>query len=442
MSGGNPAAQAAIMGAVDGSLSMPRMGGGGGGGGIASIMNALRDRYGEERYKQELEQWRKDNDHAYDAEQARQMGQVSGQLEQLLGTKPDASNRDKELGSILGIVGQATQGGGLGAALPVIQDLIKNYGGAAAKNTQLTDDEKEFERNRQTQGELADFLRQTGSNNLPMPVQVLNEYNRLIQAGDTASAERLLQLAHVTKDVENVRQVAAAGAQGKEQTEAVVEAFSKAPLAFQQYERMKNGFENTRELIQKAKDKLAENPGAAGWTTFLQELPESDAKYIQNILGSIKANVSLDTLTTLKNTSPSGASGFGALSEGELKVISELLGSLEQTQSAGQLLDTLNNIEQRLGGAVAGMQNSLARDKEWFESNKHYAPDLYSRFSGSFGLLQPQAPAAPAAPQAPPAPSTQDSFRNNYGTVTGVPTPQQSLEAEMQRRGLLPGGIR
>lgn len=401
-----------------------------------SMGNLMDDPYAEEAYKASLKQWLADNAKADIQADSAKLGEYANSISsQLDNPNLNQSQKDTYLQAMGMMRGNWETEQGLAAAMHAAQQLL-NYTGQAGVPTNEMKNFQAVQANPQMEA----FL---NSRDRPASIQIAQ------MLSDPTVPEELkqnLRYAHkMEKDPSNIEAVAAAGTRGKEQTESVIEAFNKAPAAFTQYERIYNGFENTKELINKAREKLAENPGAAGWTMLLQDIPETDAKYIKNLLGAIKANVSLDTLTNLKNTSPSGASGFGALSEGELKVISELLGSLDQMQSAGQVIDTLNNIEQRLGTVVSGASNSLAKDREWFENNKHYAPDLYTRFKGSFELLQPTAPrenAAPQVPQAAPAQSMQDTFNNNMGVVSGRLTPQQEAEAELRRRGLLPGGMR
>ena len=70
----------------------------------------------------------------------------------------------------------------------------------------------------------------------------------------------------------------------------------------------------------------------------------TSANDLEAAIDTLKGNVMLDKLMELKSSSPTGASGLGALSEREGKMLTSVLASLDLRQSDTKLLDTLARI--------------------------------------------------------------------------------------------------
>ena len=106
--------------------------------------------------------------------------------------------------------------------------------------------------------------------------------------------------------------------------------------------------------IQSALDIIAEAgedpfalPVVGNIAESLSGLPITPQGYIdlRERLVAVKSQLAVDTLGNLKKSSPTGASGFGQLSDKERKVIESLQGSLDQSQSKGQITGTLKAID-------------------------------------------------------------------------------------------------
>ena len=99
------------------------------------------------------------------------------------------------------------------------------------------------------------------------------------------------------------------------------------------------------KAIQDAKAKISPlSTGVPG--AILGYIPQSDALDLEKKIDTIKGNLGIDKLTEMKETSKTGASGFGALSENELNLLTSVKGSLDRWQSEEELLSTLDQIEQ------------------------------------------------------------------------------------------------
>lgn len=93
--------------------------------------------------------------------------------------------------------------------------------------------------------------------------------------------------------------------------------------------------------IDQALDILNKNPLAAGYGSYIGKInPYSDAGKLQSLLASIKGNVGLKQLIESK---AEGAT-YGALSEKELQMLQDVMGSLNQNQNPAVLTQVLNNV--------------------------------------------------------------------------------------------------
>ncbi len=79
--------------------------------------------------------------------------------------------------------------------------------------------------------------------------------------------------------------------------------------------------------------------------SVLSMLPGTDARNLQAELDTIGSGSMLQTMQALKAASPTGATGMGALSDSEGKLLRESLGSLDTWQSPEQLRRNLLNIK-------------------------------------------------------------------------------------------------
>jgi hypothetical protein len=113
-------------------------------------------------------------------------------------------------------------------------------------------------------------------------------------------------------------------------------------------------FENDIRLIDKALG-IVETSGdkAAGWGSLLSWVPTSKALDLNTALGSIEAQKLVNQIQALKETSATGSTGFGSLTEREGQLLMDRLGALRQGQSPEVLKESLSDIR-RLMGKLAG----------------------------------------------------------------------------------------
>ena len=84
------------------------------------------------------------------------------------------------------------------------------------------------------------------------------------------------------------------------------------------------------------------NTGLTG--SALSMIPGTQARNLQAELDTIGSGSMLQTMQALKAASPTGATGMGALSDSEGKILRDSLGSLDRWQSPEQLRRNLENI--------------------------------------------------------------------------------------------------
>jgi hypothetical protein len=113
-------------------------------------------------------------------------------------------------------------------------------------------------------------------------------------------------------------------------------------------------FENDILQIDKALD-IVEKSGssAAGWGSLLSWMPESKALDLNATLDSINAQKLINQIQALKETSATGSTGFGSLTEREGQLLIDRLGAIRQGQKPEVLKEALVDIR-RLMGKLAG----------------------------------------------------------------------------------------
>lgn len=79
-------------------------------------------------------------------------------------------------------------------------------------------------------------------------------------------------------------------------------------------------------------------------------------------LSTVASRITLDTLAKLKQTSPTGASGLGSLTEKEGALLRDSIAGLDQSQSEEKLLENLANVERHYRNVQALMAGEDYRD--------------------------------------------------------------------------------
>jgi hypothetical protein len=115
------------------------------------------------------------------------------------------------------------------------------------------------------------------------------------------------------------------------------------------------------EKAQNVSRQIDQALGMVGSTTagfggkILGHVAGTKATDFQGVLDAIKANLGFDQLMAMKTMSKNGASGLGALSDNEMKLLTSLGGSLDRNQSPEQLRSNLLALKEK----YANFNNAL-----------------------------------------------------------------------------------
>ena len=128
----------------------------------------------------------------------------------------------------------------------------------------------------------------------------------------------------------------------------------------------------TLSAITRIKDLLASESGfnpfdnLTGWTgSLLSSVPGTPAHDALNSINTIEAAVGFDRLQKMRDDSPTGGA-LGQVTERELALLSQSLGSLKQSSSREQFVANLEAVEKHYQAAVAAVE---AQQAEWYRMN-------------------------------------------------------------------------
>ena len=97
--------------------------------------------------------------------------------------------------------------------------------------------------------------------------------------------------------------------------------------------------------------------------SVLSNVPGTQAHDLQNLMESVKANVTFDRLNQMRAASTTGSSGLGQVTQTELGLLSNVLGSLEQSQSKDQFQENLERLRYMTNLVVYGQQEAARREE-------------------------------------------------------------------------------
>lgn len=128
----------------------------------------------------------------------------------------------------------------------------------------------------------------------------------------------------------------------------------------QQGQAAQGSLDSSSQALQTIND-IKTHPGFDGfftgpgtkWGAIWGKVPGTDRNALNNWVDSLRGQLGFDALMKAKSASPTGASGFGALSEGELKLISSLAAKLDP--NADDFPKQLSTIEKYLNKAQSGV---------------------------------------------------------------------------------------
>lgn len=105
------------------------------------------------------------------------------------------------------------------------------------------------------------------------------------------------------------------------------------------------GIDETLSFLDEAIGVLDEG-GSAGWFALGDFIPESAPMKLKTKIDAVASKIALGAMMELKSQSKQGATGFGQLSEKELKILVDSQGSLERRQKPEDLRANLEKIKE------------------------------------------------------------------------------------------------
>lgn len=144
--------------------------------------------------------------------------------------------------------------------------------------------------------------------------------------------------------------------------------------------------------VKRAIEMIKENPRLSAGTlaAFIKGTPivGQAATDLDNTLSVIRSAVGFDKLEELKKLSPYGASGLGAVSNAEQKLLQSVKGSLEQDNSARNLIYNLERLQRFYEDSVPTIIASQGIDLEAIRSSgaQGGAASSASGGAGGFGI--------------------------------------------------------
>ena len=98
-----------------------------------------------------------------------------------------------------------------------------------------------------------------------------------------------------------------------------------------------------------------------GWETIFALAPGTSQRTWQAVRDEVVANIGIDELMKMKDSSPTGASGLGQLSDTEMRILTALVGKLEQAGTPEQARRILQKIDAQYGDMERNRKIKLRR---------------------------------------------------------------------------------
>lgn len=107
-----------------------------------------------------------------------------------------------------------------------------------------------------------------------------------------------------------------------------------------------------------------------GFASLANQIPHLGPKGWLEAKDVIVSRLAVDKMAELKALSPTGSTGFGALSQKELETLQKQLGSLEQSQSPRDIQKNITQILRLLSKSEAKFGKVQADEIKWYNKNR------------------------------------------------------------------------
>lgn len=334
-------------------------------------------------YGYRLRQWLQDNEDNRKIEQMNAVREAYGPLidEQL------ALAQDPERQASLKLMRAGLQAGG-GDNLDDVMAMVKQQQHGNVVGSTPTEDMREYglAQRQGFGGTLQDWIKMQHPAGAP-PAALQLASTRASIAGRPMNQDDLEWATKTSGDVAyNVEggkqraqtEYAAEKAAQEAQAKKAVDAIDAMPKTIRVYQDHIADADKLMLLADELDKYTQANPTATGaFSDQLAKLPiPNGAKEWANIRDRIKSQLTLETLSNIKQQSPTGATGFGALSESELKVIQDAIANLDQSTSAEQIRKNIQLVREKINDSKRRAADAWNADRKWYMDNRHIAPNL------------------------------------------------------------------
>lgn len=186
---------------------------------------------------------------------------------------------------------------------------------------------------------------------------VLERYERIawLDAGggrkvpyDPVTGEKLGEPISADEYANQKARVAATERAATDAASASVKASVEAPKKIREAEQKIDELDSIMLPALDEAIELVGNRSAGYGAAIFESWPESDARLLRAKIENIQSRLSVDTMMMMKAASATGSTGFGALSEKELKVIQDRIATLDRLSSPPELKKQLQTIKQQM----------------------------------------------------------------------------------------------
>lgn len=185
-----------------------------------------------------------------------------------------------------------------------------------------------------------------------------------------------------------IQQAAGQKASGEKSAEAVVEARTKLPKAKASLDSLESKTERINADIEEA---IQLAPGGSGFASLLKRIPTTQAMKLDGILTSIRANSGFDTLTEMRQNSPTGGA-LGNVSDFEGRNLQSAIAELNQAFDDKTLISALRKVQRARAEALDRTRNQFNREAQFFglgtDAEALGAPATPSSSSGEYKIIE------------------------------------------------------
>lgn len=332
-------------------------------------------------YQARLKQYLKDQEEEANLADSRQYASLGSVLDEMAG-RPDLNNAQKA--ELALAKAMSTRQFRTDAGVKSIADVIKTLGDDTGEAGKPTNDMKNYllyeEQTPVEQRMPFEEWQTRFDGNKPATLQIadalvaanpnMSRQDAIMEAGKIKDPERLRVEAEIKRDA-NIEQERAS-----DENKSVLKKIEALPSAILGMDQAIKNSENVLGKLDKLDEILGRNPNAAGWLEALKMVPETEQREVKNLITTIQANNVINALAQAKASSPTGASGFGSLTEKEGDLLGGQIAKLDQGASIPEIQQAIADIRNFYNERRKMAFEGWKKDYDWNDGVKQYFPKM------------------------------------------------------------------